>query len=48
VQALSDASQASSDALDAQVPVLAAIATKGAATPVPVPVPEPPAEPAIG
>jgi len=36
--ALQTAAKASSDALDAQVPVLQGIATKGAGTPVPVPV----------
>lgn len=39
---LGDRVQAASDALDAQVPVLQAIATKGAANPVPVPPPAPP------
>ena len=42
LQALGDRVQASSDALDAQVPVLQAIAAKGAANPVPVPVPPAP------
>ena len=37
--ALAEKTQAASDALDAQVPVLQAIATKGANNPVPVPVP---------
>lgn len=40
--ALAERAQASSDALDAQVPVLQAIAAKGAANPVPLPVPPAP------
>lgn len=39
--AVANGAQASSDALDAQVPVLQAIAAKGATNPVPVPVPPP-------
>ncbi len=44
-KALSDRLQASSDALDAQVPVLQAIAAKGNTNPVPVPVPDAPPAP---
>lgn len=39
--ALADKAQAAADALNAQVPALQAIATKGASNPVPVPVPTP-------
>lgn len=46
VDTLKAAAQSSSDALDAQVPVLQGIATKGSTTPVPVPVPAPPTNPA--
>ncbi len=42
LKALADRAQSSSDASDAQVAVLQAIATKGAKDPVPVPVPETP------
>lgn len=41
LQGVADRVQASSDALDANVPVLQGIATKGAQNPVPVPVPPP-------
>jgi uncharacterized protein HemY len=42
LQSFADRMQANSDALDAQVPVLQAIAAKGAGNPVPVPVPPAP------
>lgn len=42
IQSFADRLQASSDASDAQVAVLQAIAAKGAGNPVPVPVPPPP------
>jgi ABC-type transporter Mla subunit MlaD len=45
LQSLADRLQANSDATDAQVPVLQAIAAKGAGNPVPVPPPAPPATP---
>ncbi len=41
LQGLADRAQSSSDASDAQVAVLQAIAAKGAVNPVPVPVPAP-------
>lgn len=47
IASLGTSAATASSTLAAQVPVLEAIATKGAGTPVPVPVPEPPVVPPV-